>query len=264
VRAITRMMEQRDRSTLNYSSRPGGGIHKSKTHCKYGHPLTGENLKIGRKGRVCIACRKRRAKAKNKRATLRTDKKVQVVIDALKEGKTLRNVDGLYGHAYVTGTAPEGSICYLQAPAVTRFGTPAVPAWGWSWHGIRKLAQQQTHAPRQTASLFDHLVGPREQYRRKVYPRGDPTHRWTHDRCRRRSPSGRMVRAYAAIGRRRHGPLCCRRANGALRFVLTIDYGPSLPPTEIITRALIDPILTRWSASGRLQRAGTGARCGFS
>jgi hypothetical protein len=51
-----------------------------------------------------------------------------------------------------------------------------------------------------------------------------------------------MVRAYAAIGRRRHGPLCCRRANGALRFVLTIDYGPSLPPTEIITRALIDPL----------------------
>jgi len=91
-----------------------------------------------------------------------------------------------------------------------------------------------------------------------------PTHRWTHDRCRQRSPSGRMVRAYAAIGRRRHGPLCCRRANGALRFVLTIDYGPSLPPTEIITRALIDPILTRWSASERLQRAGTGARCGFS
>jgi hypothetical protein len=53
-----------------------------------------------------------------------------------------------------------------------------------------------------------------------------PTHRWTHDRCRRRSPSRRMVRAYAAIGRRRHGPLCCRRANGALRFILTIDYGP--------------------------------------
>jgi hypothetical protein len=64
-------------------------------------------------------------------------------------------------------------------------------------------------------------------------------------------PSGRMVR-YAAIGRRRHGPLCCRRANGALRFVLTIDYGPSLPPTEIITRGLIDPILTRWGASERL------------
>jgi hypothetical protein len=82
-----------------------------------------------------------------------------------------------------------------------------------------------------------------------------PTHRWTHDRCRRRSPSGRMVRAYAAIGRRRHGPLCCRRANGALRFVLTIDYGPSLPPSEIITRGLIDPILTRWGASERLPRA---------
>ena len=82
-----------------------------------------------------------------------------------------------------------------------------------------------------------------------------PTHRWTHDRCRQRSPSGRTVRAYAAIGRRRHGPLCCRRANGALRFVLTIDYGPSLPPTEIITRGLIDPILTRRGASERLPRA---------
>jgi hypothetical protein len=85
-------------------------------------------------------------------------------------------------------------------------------------------------------------------------PRQVPTHRWTHNRCRQRSPSGRMVRAYAAIGRRRHGLLCCRRANGALRFVLTIDYGPSLPPTEIITRVLIDPILTRWGASERLPR----------
>ncbi len=28
---------------------------------------------------------------------------------------------------------------------------------------------------------------------------GGPTHRWTHDRCRRRSPSGRTVRAYAAV-----------------------------------------------------------------
>src|SRR5258708_10911185 len=66
---------------------------------------------------------------------------------------------------------------------------------------------------------------------------------------------GRMVRAYAAIRRRRLGSVCCRRANGALRFVLTIDYGPSLPPTEIITRGLIDPILTRRGASERLPRA---------
>jgi hypothetical protein len=54
---------------------------------------------------------------------------------------------------------------------------------------------------------------------------------------------------------RRHGPLYCGRANGALRFVLTIDYGPSLPPTEIITGGLIDPILTRRGASELLPRA---------
>jgi hypothetical protein len=40
----------------------------------------------------------------------------------------------------------------------------------------------------------------------------------------------------------RLGPLCCRRANEALRSALTIDYGPSLPPTEIITGVLMDPV----------------------
>ena|SRR5450755_1989090 len=33
------------------------------------------------------------------------------------------------------------------------------------------------------------------------------------------------------------------------------DCGASLPPTEIITGVLIDPILTRWGASERLPRA---------
>jgi hypothetical protein len=37
--------------------------------------------------------------------------------------------------------------------------------------------------------------------------------------------------------------------------ILVNDCGASLPPTEIITGALIDPILTRWSASERLPRA---------
>jgi len=41
----------------------------------------------------------------------------------------------------------------------------------------------------------------------------------------------------------------------AAASILVNDCGASLPPTEIITGALIDPILTRWSASERLPRA---------
>jgi hypothetical protein len=62
--------------------------------------------------------------------------------------------------------------------------------------------------------------------------------------------------AHAAIGRRRHGPLCCRRANGALRFVLTIDYGPfSASHGNNHRGPYRPPILTRWGASERLPRA---------
>ena|ERR1700681_4747122 len=41
----------------------------------------------------------------------------------------------------------------------------------------------------------------------------------------------------------------------AAASILVNDCGASLPPTEIITGALVDPILTRWSASERLPRA---------
>jgi hypothetical protein len=41
----------------------------------------------------------------------------------------------------------------------------------------------------------------------------------------------------------------------AAASILVNDCGASLPPTEIITEALIDPILTRWGASERLPRA---------
>jgi hypothetical protein len=41
----------------------------------------------------------------------------------------------------------------------------------------------------------------------------------------------------------------------AAASILVNDCGASLPPTEIITGALIDPILTRWGASERLPRA---------
>ena len=41
----------------------------------------------------------------------------------------------------------------------------------------------------------------------------------------------------------------------AAASILVNDCGASLPPTEIITRALIDPVLTRRGASERLPRA---------
>jgi len=32
---------------------------KSKTHCKWGHPFSGDNLLITQRGRVCLTCRRR-------------------------------------------------------------------------------------------------------------------------------------------------------------------------------------------------------------
>jgi hypothetical protein len=49
----------------------------------------------------------------------------------------------------------------------------------------------------------------------------------------------------------------------AAASILVNDYGPSLPPSEIITRGLIDPILTRWGGSD-CHGLRTRARCGFS
>ena len=71
---------------------------------------------------------------------------------------------------------------------------------------------------------------------------------------------------YGRHDRRSSARLPC--ADGAPPYaaasILLNDCGASLPPTEIIARALIDPILTHWGPASDYYRLRTIARCGFS
>jgi len=51
----------RSKNTLDMV-RNGIHNHARKTHCKHGHPLSGDNLIVTKKQRVCRACRHRRHK----------------------------------------------------------------------------------------------------------------------------------------------------------------------------------------------------------
>lgn len=44
--------------------------HASKTHCKWGHPLSGSNLRVTSKQRVCVTCARRRNAEYAKRRAL--------------------------------------------------------------------------------------------------------------------------------------------------------------------------------------------------
>lgn len=52
-----RLATPRD-NALRGHSRPA--LNARKTHCNEGHPLSGDNLRIYRNGRVCVACERRR------------------------------------------------------------------------------------------------------------------------------------------------------------------------------------------------------------
>ena len=52
--------------------RNGNHNHARKTHCKHGHPLTGANLRVTPKQRVCLACNRRRNADYQRRRALAT------------------------------------------------------------------------------------------------------------------------------------------------------------------------------------------------
>ena len=64
-----------------------GARKRNLTHCKYGHPLSGDNLYLapGRKERKCLACLKRRGELERRISEQQTRR----VIDALNNGGTI-------------------------------------------------------------------------------------------------------------------------------------------------------------------------------
>jgi hypothetical protein len=68
-----------------------GERKRNLTHCKYGHPLSGDNLYLapGRKERKCLACLKRRGECERRMS----EQQARRVIDALKhDGETITTV----------------------------------------------------------------------------------------------------------------------------------------------------------------------------
>jgi hypothetical protein len=67
-----------------------GATKRALTHCKYGHPLSGDNLYLapGRKERKCWACIKRRDRAPQPPSA----EQVQQATAALKAGKTINEI----------------------------------------------------------------------------------------------------------------------------------------------------------------------------
>lgn len=75
-----------------------GSLRSTLTHCKYGHPFSGENLYLapGRKERKCLACLKRRGE----RARRVSEQQARRVVEALNEGKTISNITKT-GQSYI-------------------------------------------------------------------------------------------------------------------------------------------------------------------
>jgi len=66
------------------------GWQAAKTHCKRGHPLSGENLYRYRGERQCKTCRRMHARRHDKECrALPSEQKLRAVFSALREGKTL-------------------------------------------------------------------------------------------------------------------------------------------------------------------------------
>jgi hypothetical protein len=67
-----------------------GSFRSTFTHCKYGHPFSGDNLYLapGRKERKCLACLKRRGERERRVS----EQQARRVVEALNEGKTISNI----------------------------------------------------------------------------------------------------------------------------------------------------------------------------
>lgn len=78
-------------------------VLRAKTHCKNGHEFTPENLLPSAKGwRVCKVCHYASTRRRAKEGRL-SQSKVQAVLTALDDGKTLNEITGHRGDRYVGG-----------------------------------------------------------------------------------------------------------------------------------------------------------------
>jgi hypothetical protein len=81
------LIEANDKAAL----RRKGAWLRDRIHCKYGHPLSGENLFVAPEGwRRCRICTDK-SHAENRRVS---EQQARKVVEALQEGKTIRDITG--------------------------------------------------------------------------------------------------------------------------------------------------------------------------
>jgi hypothetical protein len=91
-------IEEQKMETISLVPAGRGAHNKIKTHCSQGHPLSGDNLYVSTRSRECRLCRRLRNREKNRRKRIAkrtksmTDIKAQLVLVALRKGRTLNSI----------------------------------------------------------------------------------------------------------------------------------------------------------------------------
>jgi hypothetical protein len=129
-----------------------GSLRSTLTHCKYGHPFSGDNLYLapGRKERKCLACLKRRGQRERRMS----EQQARRVVEALNEGKTQSPVlprpvnptSSIIARCFCSDKSIRRLIdlSFVAQRQTQKFGTPRRQPAAFKYSGRRALPRKAT------------------------------------------------------------------------------------------------------------------------